>query len=244
MLHVFKNKEEASKAAADLFVQTAQEAIARQGRFTVALSGGSSPDTLYQLLASPAYSSKVDWPRTFVFWSDERWVPLTDKRSNARMTSEILLDQVPIPPANIYPMWNKQQKPEAFAADFELWLRKYFGNRPPAFDLMLLGMGDDGHTASLFPGTEVLNEQTRWVQAYYLAPQQMYRVTLTAPLINKARRIVVLAFGGKKAPALYNVLEGPYNPATYPAQLLKPVQGELIWLVDEAATIMLDEARQ
>lgn len=244
MLRVFETKEEGSHAAARLFVQAAREAVQRGGRFTVALTGGTSPGTLYELLARPPYRDQVDWQHTFVFWGDERWVPLTDHRSNARLAFTTLLNQVPLPRQNIYAMYEDGTAPEAFAEKYEQLLQGHFGSAAPAFDLILLGMGDDGHTASLFPETEVLQEQTHWVRAYYLAPQQLYRVTLTAPLINQAHQVIVLVFGGQKAAALYNVLEGPYHPTTYPAQLLKPVHGQLIWLVDEAATVMLDEAKR
>ena len=234
MIQVFKNTQELSQTAADLFVQTAQEAVEINGRFSVALTGGSSPKQLYQLLAQSPYKEQVPWSQTYVFWGDERWVPLTDERSNAKMAFETLLNHVPVPRNQIYPMWG-EQSPEEFASQYEQILLNYFSSASPQFDLILLGMGDDGHTASLFPGTAVLHEQTRLVQAYYLEPQEMFRITLTAPCINQARKIVFITYGEKKINALREVLEGEGNTEKYPAQIIQPPTGEVIWLVDEAA---------
>jgi 6-phosphogluconolactonase len=234
MIRIFKDTLELSKAAADLFVQAARKAVAERGRFTVALTGGSSPVLMHQLLAQSPYREQVPWEQTYIFWGDERWVPLTDEKSNARMAFETLLNQVPVPKDQIFPMWGDQE-PEVFAQQYEEILRQYFDQKGPGFDLIFLGLGDDGHTASLFPGTAVLQEKTKWVQAYYLEPQQMYRITLTAPFINQARQVVVLTFGQKKADALYEILEGERNPAKYPAQLIEPLNGEILWFVDEAA---------
>ncbi|RDV16836.1 6-phosphogluconolactonase [Pontibacter diazotrophicus] len=241
MLKIFEDKAKLSKAAAELFVQKAQEAVKQNGRFTVALTGGSSPVQLYTLLAQLPYREQVPWEKTFVFWGDERWVPLTANENNARMAMEILLNKVPVPEDQVYPMWKEDTEPEAFAQQYEQLLQQHFGQQTPQFDLILLGMGDDGHTASLFPGTEVLHEQSRWVQAYYLEPQSMYRVTLTAPLINQAKTICFLTFGANKAPALHEVLEGERNPEKYPSQLIQPQDGEVVWLVDESAASQLAE---
>lgn len=238
MITVFKDTAALSRAAAELFVQTAREAVAQHGRFTVALTGGSSPVQLYRLLAQPPYREQVPWQQTYIFWGDERWVPLTDERSNAKMALDAFLRQVPVPEGQIYPMWGEGE-PEEFAQHYEQLLQQHFYQQPPRFDLILLGMGDDGHTASLFPGTEVLREDSRWVWAYYLTPQSMYRITLTAPLINQAHKIVFLTFGANKAPALYEVLEGNPNPEQYPSQLIQPQHGEVHWLVDEAAASRL-----
>ncbi|GGK72699.1 6-phosphogluconolactonase [Rufibacter glacialis] len=238
MIQVYKTTEELSKAAADLFVQAAQEAVQANGRFTVALTGGSSPEQLYRMLAQPPYRDLVPWQQTFVFWGDERWVNLEDDRSNAKMAFTTLLHHVPVPQEQVFPMWGEGE-PEEFAIDYEKKLQSHFANMPAQFDLVLLGMGDDGHTASLFPGTPVLKERERWVQAYYLEPQSMYRITLTAPCLNQARKIVFMTYGEKKAKALQEVLQGEHNPETYPAQLIQPQQGETVWLVDEAATSLL-----
>ncbi len=241
MIQIFKDTQELSKAAADLFVQAANEAVQEKGRFTVALTGGSSPIQMHQLLAQSPYREQVPWEQTYIFWGDERWVPLTDEQSNAKMAFETLLNHVPIPKNQIFPMWGKQ-KPEIFAQQYEQTLRQYLGETEPSFDLILLGMGDDGHTASLFPGTAVLQEKQRWVVAYYLEPKQIYRITLTAPLINQAKKVAFLTFGEKKADALYEVLEGRRNPEQYPSQLIQPQNGEPVWLVDEAAARRLSQA--
>jgi 6-phosphogluconolactonase len=241
MIRIFQNEDEVSSAAADVFVQAANEAIAAKGSFTVALTGGSSPKQLHYLLTTPAYSQQVDWANVYVFWGDERWVPLDDDRSNAKMAYGTLLNFVQIPSGQIYPMYSDAHTPEEFAAVYEQSIKDIVSPEG-TFDLIFLGMGDDGHTASLFPGTAVLSEQTKWVDAYYLEPQSMYRITLTAPLINRAKKIVVVAFGEKKANALYEVLEGESNPAKYPSQLLKPINGDLTFMVDKAAAQKLSEA--
>lgn len=238
MIQVYNDTLALSKAGVELFIEAATEAVRERGRFTVALTGGSSPLHLYQLLAQSPNRERVPWGQTYIFWGDERWVPLSDERSNAKMACEALLDHVPIPKEHIYPMW-EDQLPEVFALQYEEMLRDFFAAEGPSFDLILLGMGDDGHTASLFPGTEVVHEESNWVQAYYLAPQEMYRITLTAPLINLSRKIVFLTFGEKKAEALHEVLEGAYNPEKYPAQLIKPTHGEVVWLIGEAAASRL-----
>lgn len=241
MVQLFEDKTTLSIAAAELFVRVARQAVAEKGRFTVALTGGSSPVQLYNMLAQSPYVEQVPWQNTFVFWGDERWVPLTDDLSNAKMAQEAFLNQVPVPKEQVYPMWADDTEPEEFAKHYEALLQNHFGADAPQFDLILLGMGDDGHTASLFPGTAVLHETERWVQAYYLEPQSMYRITLTAPLINQARNICFLTFGSNKAKALYEVLGGEQNPELYPSQLIQPVNGEVLWLVDESAAELLTD---
>ena len=238
MLQIFETAEEISKAGAEIFLKTATDSVIKNGRFTVALNGGSSPATMFKLLAQPPYKEVVPWKETFVFWSDERWVPLTDEASNAKMTFETLLNHVPVPTSHIFPMWSEEE-PEDFAKQYEEQLLKHFNYQPLQFDLILLGMGDDGHTASLFPGTEVLHEQTRLVSAYYLVPQSMYRITLTAPCINAAKKIMFMVYGEKKANALHEVLEGTNNVKKYPSQLIRPTDGEVIWLVDKSAASSL-----
>lgn len=234
MIQIYNNTEEINIAAADLFITAAQKAIAEKDKFTVVLTGGSSPAGVYKLLASDDYKTKIDWSKVFVFWGDERWVPLNDDLSNAKMSYAALLSHVPIPAENIFEMYKDNVTPEDYAVTYEQSIRSVLGNEGK-FDLILLGMGDDGHTASLFPGQAVLQEQNKWVDAYYLEPQKMFRITLTAPLINKAEKIIVIAFGEKKAPALKEVTTGEYNPTTYPMQLIKPVSGELLFLVDKSA---------
>lgn len=234
MIRVFKNKSDANKVAADMFVQIARKAIAERGRFNVALTGGTSPETLHTMLAAPPYVDQVDWSKVYVFWGDERWVPLTDEKSNGLMAKRTLLDKVPIPQTHIFYMWADVEDPEKFAHYYEQLLQRNLGDGLN-FDLIFLGMGEEGHTASLFPHYPILTEEHKLVEAYYLKSQSMYRISLTAPLINKAKNIVLMLFGDNKAEALHEVLEGEHNPDLYPAQLLKPKNGNIFWLVDEAA---------
>lgn len=234
MIQIYNNTEEINVKAADLFVAAAEKAITEKGKFTAVLTGGSSPAGIYKLLASDLYKNKINWNKVYIFWGDERWVPLNDDLSNAKMSYSTLLSHVPIPAENIFEMYKDGVTPEDYAVTYEQSIRKILGEEGK-FDLILLGMGDDGHTASLFPGEAVLNEQTKWVDAYYLAPQKMHRITLTAPLINKAKQIVVVAFGEKKTHALKEVTTGAYNPSLYPMQLIKPESGELLFLVDKSA---------
>ncbi|MEN2403139.1 6-phosphogluconolactonase [Flavobacterium sp. MC2016-06] len=234
MIQIFNTIEDINEQAAAVFTAAAQKAISEKGSFTVVLTGGSSPAGMYRLLASNAYKPKIDWKNIYIFWGDERWVPLDDDRSNAKMSFETLLSHVPIPEKNIFPMYKKGITAEDYALEYEQSIRNILGTNGK-FDLILLGLGDDGHTASLFPGEVVLKEQKKWVDAYFLTAQNMHRITLTAPIINNAEKIIVLAFGQKKAHALNEVLHGDYNPNMYPMQLIKPHSGELIFLVDKNA---------
>ena len=235
MVSIFNNKEEIASHAANIFIAAAQNAIQKRGHFLVVLTGGSSPVSLYKLLATPQYKAKIDWDNVFVFWGDERWVPLDDARSNAKMSYDYLLSHVGIPKSNVFPMYKEGFSPEEYALEYEKSIKSLTGEGGE-FDLILLGMGDDGHTASLFPGEAVLQENDKWVSAYYLESQSMYRITLTATIINKAKEIVVVTFGENKAHALNEVLYGDYNPEKYPMQLIKPIDGRLLFLTDQAAT--------
>ncbi|MFV5685966.1 6-phosphogluconolactonase [Flavobacterium sp. GB2R13] len=234
MISIFNNKEEIAPHVANIFIAAAQNAIQKRGRFLVALTGGSSPVSIYKLLATPQYKAKIDWDNVFVFWGDERWVALDDARSNAKMSYDYLLSHVGIPKKNVFPMYKEGFSPEEYALEYEKLIKSLTGE-DGEFDLILLGMGDDGHTASLFPGQAVLQENDKWVSAYYLESQSMYRITLTAPIINKAKEIVVVTFGENKAHALNEVLYGDYNPEKYPMQLIKPLDGKLSFLTDQAA---------
>ncbi|WP_257668799.1 6-phosphogluconolactonase [Parapedobacter tibetensis] len=238
MIKKFNDLQQLNTSAAQLFIQAANDAIAKKGNFTVALTGGSSPVGLYQLLAASPYREQVQWDQVYVFWGDERWVPLNDERSNARMAFETLLDHVPISRGHIFPMWADTVSPEEFARQYEQALKLHLG-ADGIFDLILLGMGADGHTASWFPHTAVVHEYDKWVVAYFLKAQEMHRITLTVPLINRAKQMVVITYGESKSDALYEVLEGARNPEKYPAQLLEPIAGEVIWIVDEAAAAKL-----
>jgi 6-phosphogluconolactonase len=223
---VVDNLDELYKKTADLFVDFSKEAIDKRGKFVVALSGGSSPKAIFQLLATKAYAEKIEWNKIYFFWVDERWVPLDDDKSNAKMTFETLLNEVPVNRDQIFPMFKENISAEDYAVEYENHIKKVLGDEG-RFDFILLGMGDDGHTASLFPGEEILNEETKWVDAYFLAPQDMYRITLTAPIINKAENVLVVTFGESKKHALNEVLHGEYNPKLYPLQIIKPEKKEL-----------------
>jgi 6-phosphogluconolactonase len=238
MIWSYDDYEALSNAAAGIFVQRAREAVQQKGWFGVVLSGGHTPQRTYELLAEPPYRDHVSWGQVHVFWGDERCVPHADPRSNIRMARQALLDQVPIPASQIHPI-TCGQAPEEGAKDYEAAIREFFGNRPPRFDLIFLGLGENGHTASLFPESPVLQEQMRWVAEVYVAEQDLYRVTLTAPFINQAAVVAFLVSGSNKANVLKEVLEGPADPAHLPAQLIQPVNGELHWLVDQEAAAML-----
>ncbi|GAA5089733.1 6-phosphogluconolactonase [Chryseobacterium ginsengisoli] len=221
---VFDDLDTLYKKAADTFVDLSEKSINKHNRFVVALSGGSSPKAIFKLLATEEYSQKIDWNKIYFFWVDERWVSLEDEKSNAKMTFETLLDKVPVNKDQIFPMYKDGIKPEDYAKEYEMQIKNILGNEG-SFDFILLGMGDDGHTASLFPGEPVLHENEKWVDAYYLKPQEMFRITLTAPVINKAENILVVAFGESKKHALNEVLNGEYNPELYPLQLIKKKEG-------------------
>lgn len=221
---VFDDLEKLYTKAADTFVDLSKKSIQKNGRFVVALSGGSSPKAIFKLLAAPEYKEQIEWNKVYFFWVDERWVPLNDDKSNFRMTDEALLSQVPVDKSHVFPMYSDEKLPEDYAKTYEQEIRNVLGDEG-IFDFILLGMGDDGHTASLFPGEEVLHEKEKWVSAYYLKPQEMFRITLTAPLINKAENILVVAFGESKKHALNEVLNGEYNPELYPMQLIERKDG-------------------
>ncbi|WP_449387679.1 6-phosphogluconolactonase [Chryseobacterium lineare] len=216
---VFDDLDKLYKEAAETFAELSEKSIQEKGKFVVALSGGSSPKAIFKLLADE-YATRIDWSKIYFFWVDERWVPLNDDKSNAKMTFETLLDKVPVNKGHVFPMYKDNVLPEDFAKEYEAQIRNVLGDEG-VFNFILLGMGDDGHTASLFPGEEILNEKDKWVEAYYLKPQEMFRITLTAPIINKAENILAVAFGETKRHALNEILNGAYNPELYPMQLIE-----------------------
>ena len=233
-LHIYKNPDELSRSVAAWIADTITATLKQQDRFTIALSGGSTPKALHKLLAASPYKEKIDWSKLHVFWGDERAVPFDDDRNNAKMAYDTLLKFVPIPPYHIHAM-RTDIGPEESAAEYEKILHMYFDNTPLSFDLVLLGMGDDGHTLSLFPGTAAVHEEKAWTIAYFLKAQDMYRITLTKTIVNKAAKVAFLTTGANKAHALKEVQEGAYNPDLYPSQEIRPTNGELHWFVDEAA---------
>lgn len=229
-----------ARAAAEHFVTLAAEAMVIHGQFVVALSGGSTPRIAYTLLASDEFAARVDWPRVRVFWGDERCVPPDHPDSNYRMARETLLDRIPIPTENVHRM-RGELSPDQAATAYQAELEAVLG-AGGQFDLILLGMGADGHTASLFPGTAALHEQTRWVVAHYVDKLAAWRITLTPAAINAATHVIFVVSGADKAERLREVLAGPYQPDILPAQIVRPADGRLLWLVDAAAVVHLREA--
>jgi len=238
MIRVLPDLEALSQAAAVLFVAEANRAINDRGRFAVALSGGLTPRPACQLLAGPPCRDQVPWGQVHVFWGDERCVPLSDPRSNAGWAFKILLSQVPVPEAQVHPM-ACVENPEAGARAYENLLREFFGDGPPRLDLVFLGLGGNGHVASLFPGHAVLKERERWVAKVSGPGLDLHRVTLTPVLLNRARVVAFLVAGQDKAWVLRQVLAGPRDPRQWPAQLIHPADGELLWLVDREAAALL-----
>ena len=232
------------QAAAEEVIQAVQESVKERGRFTIALSGGSTPRGLYTLIASNA-STALPWDRMFFFFGDERHVSPDSPESNFRMANESLLSKVSIPSKNIFRIPSENFDAEAAAREYEKTLRDFFGTAAkqcPRFDLVLLGLGPDGHTASLFPQTPALREESRLVIANWVEKLKTYRITLTLPVINATRRVVFLVSGTDKAAALHEVLEGTEPGEKYPSKLVHPKEGKLIWFVDRAAASELSAA--
>jgi 6-phosphogluconolactonase len=237
---VFADPDDLAEAVAEEFVELAAMAIADRGRFVVALAGGSTPRAAYTRLASELFASRVDWPRVLFLWGDERCVPPNHSESNYRMAREALLDRVPVPDQNLFRVLG-EEKPGRAADAYEETLRALFDGPIPRFDLIMLGMGDDGHTASLFPGTAAVHEPVRWVVAHRVEKLDARRVTLTPVILNRAANVMFIVSGRGKAERLQEVLEGPYRPDVLPAQIVKPSAGRLVWMVDEAAAAKLSE---
>lgn len=237
-LHVCADYESMSRFAAELFVQQALAASESNRRFSVCLSGGGTPRRAYELLSRDPYRSSVDWSNIHVFWGDERCVPRDDDRNNAKMATQTWLGVTPIPPQQIHAI-DGTGDPHHGADTYERALREYFGSKTPRFDLVFLGLGDNGHTASLFPESPVLDETQRWVADTFVSDQGMHRITLTAPILNQAVLTVFLVSGQSKAEVLRDVLEGPFKPFQLPAQLIRPQDGRLLWLVDRPASAKL-----
>jgi 6-phosphogluconolactonase len=239
-LRVVANPEAVAQAAAELFVEACGQSIRERGRFRVALSGGSTPRRTYELLAGKALSRRIDWSNVDVFWGDERYVARDDHDSNYRMTAEALLRHVPIPSTNIHPLRTEVTPPEAAAAAYESDIRDSFGEASsiPQFDLIYLGLGTNGHTASLFPHSAALKEQTRLVVGDFIQEVNSWRISMTAPLLNQGRMVAFLVAGQEKAEVLREVLIGARDPERLPAQLIVP-DGTLLWLTDEAAASLM-----
>lgn len=239
---IVSNPDELSLRAAEEFIRLSEESIREKGCFTVALSGGSTPKELYRLLADNRCSGRITWERVNLFWSDERCVPPDHIKSNYRMAREILIDRTPIPKGNIYRMPAERDDHVHAAMEYTQTLQKFFhltAGEFPCFDLILLGMGDDGHTASLFPYTPALDDTASLVSANYVEKLGEYRLTLTIPLINRAACVIFLISGESKATVLRDVVEGAYQPRRLPSQFIHPENGRLLYLTDRMAASKL-----
>ena len=238
-IRIVTNAEDLAREAASEFVGRAKEAVRTKGLFTVALSGGSTPRSLYSLLVGDVtLRGRLPWEKTHFFWGDERHVPLDHADSNYRMTNEAMLSKAPIPSANVHRI--ESELPDAYevAKKYEQTLHDFF-RQTPRFDLVLLGMGPDGHTASLFPGTDALSERQHLVVANWVEKLKEYRITLTLPVLNNAACVVFLVSGAEKAETLRAVLEKEAGPVRFPSQLIHPTKGSLIWLVSSEAASLL-----
>ncbi len=243
----FKDKKELSEAAAEFITTKIEEKLRSAPFFSIALSGGSTPKMLHQILASKAYSKRIDWEKIIVFFGDERFVPLDNPDNNGRMALDTLLNLVDIRRENVHLIPTENLSPEDAALKYQETLKKAFpcqknGFPESTFDLIILGMGEDGHTLSLFPGyKEVILEDKKWCESLWLEKQKMYRITITHPVANHAGTILFLVSGKDKAPALKEVLTGEDDPVKYPAQIIRPLKGEIDWFVDEDAYSLLRE---
>ena len=226
---LYNTYEMMSIAAAHFFTIEYDKAIAKKGKFIVALSGGNTPRHLYELLASHVCSLNIDWKRVYLFFSDERYVPQNDKDSNFKMVKDNLLKEIAIPEKNVFPI-PTSTSPEKDALKYEATIRKMFAGKPAAFDLLLLGMGADGHTASLFPGANVLTEKKRLVKEIYVPEKNMERITFTLPLINRAKQVLILVSGKDKKDVLQKISGKSVPKKPLPVQMVK---GNVLWMVDE-----------
>ena len=241
-LHIYKNKEKLSEELAAWMCDLINFTLQNQEFFTLVLSGGETPKILFKKLASAEFKEKINWKRVHIFWGDERAVPFSDERNNAKMAFDLLIDHINIPAVQVHVM-RTDIEPLFAATEYEKILHIYFDNTVKSFDLVLLGMGDDGHTLSLFPGSAIIEENKNWVNAVYNEAQQMYRITLMPVIVNRASNVVFMVDGTKKTTILKQVIEGKYIPSKLPAQIIKPVNGELHWFLDETAAEELSKPK-
>jgi 6-phosphogluconolactonase len=247
-LRIHKDLKELSLEAARIFHELAVEKGKIGGPFTAALSGGSTPETLYRILASPPYNKKIPWNNVYLFFGDERCVEPTNRESNYRMVYNTLISRIDIPAENIHRM-EGELEPAVAAGCYEEEINGFFADRmlieertgKPVFDLILLGLGADGHTLSLFPSTKALDEEKRLVTKNYVEKLKSWRLTLTLPVVNSASTIVFLVSGEGKAEVLKDIVNGATRPEPHPAQRVRPVKGRVIWLVDNGAARLLSE---
>jgi 6-phosphogluconolactonase len=241
-VYIKQSTQGIARTAAEALVRLARQAAADRHMLDVALSGGSTPKLLYDLLASEQFRGEVPWHNVRFYFGDERWVPHTDPESNYKLANDYLFRPLDISHANVYPMPTSPD-PDSAASHYETTIRSAFGLKEgevPRFDLIFLGMGDEGHTASLFPYTSVLHENDRLVASTYVPKLDASRITLTPVTLNNAAHTIFMVGGAGKAEALKQVLEGEYNPDEYPAQLLRNSLGEVTWLVDKDAASLLE----
>jgi len=238
---VCRDAGELNQKAAQRFIAAADRAAKSTGRFAVVLSGGSTPKGLYALLATPPFAERIPWPRVHLFWGDERCVPPDHADSNYRMAHEVLISRVALPAANVHRL-RGEIEPQVAAAEYEQLLKEFFSlskGAPPRFDLILLGLGDDGHTASLFPGSVALKETQRLVVANFVDKLSAHRLTLTLPVLNHGAEVAFLVAGHAKA-AVVNAILGTKTAAPIlPAAQVRPVRGRLVWLVTQDAAVHL-----
>ncbi len=234
---VCSSADELCRRAGAEFVRLAKTAHRDRGRFTVALSGGTTPRSLYSLLATAEYNEQIFWPQVHLFWGDERCVPPDHADSNYRMVRESLLSNIQIPGANVHRMAGEKE-PQIGAAEYEEKLKEFFQLAPgvfPRFDLIFLGMGEEGHTASLFPGSDALKEMRRLVVATYVEKLSAHRLTLTLPVLNHGAAVLFLITGAGKAAVVREILKDGSDPSRFPAAQVRPVDGKLVWLITEDA---------
>lgn len=233
-LFIFSDRDDLSIGAADEIATLAQEAVKKNGRFTISLSGGSTPRQLYSLLASEPWVKQMPWGKTHIFFGDERCVSQSDNNSNFKMINDALLSKVPIPKSNIHAPFGQDANPEEAAAQYQQQLMEFFGSQP-VFDLVLLGLGPEGHTASIFPNSPALAERQKLVMAYNVDAEHGWRLTMTLPLINAARHIMFFVAGEDKKDILCQILSPGSNGHNIPATLIRPADGTLSWYLDDAA---------
>jgi 6-phosphogluconolactonase len=243
-IRIAEDIRELSRMAASEFVQRAVEVVIRRGAFTVALSGGSTPRHLYSLFAEPTepFINRIPWKNCHFFWGDERLVPPDHPDSNYRMAHETFLSKVPVPSENVHRVLAEGPDANQAAEDYGREIREFFhleDSKLPRFDFVLLGLGADGHTASLFPGTSILREEKRLVSAEWIESRESYRISMTPPVLNRAACVAFLISGGEKAGIVREVIEGTFHPDRLPAQLIQPGKGRLFWFLDHAAASQL-----
>jgi 6-phosphogluconolactonase len=238
IIKTYPDRESLAAATAEQFVNLAKNSLDNDIQFSAVLSGGSTPQPTYRRITTSKSAQDLDWQKIHIFWGDERCVSPDHPESNYRMTKEAFLDHIPIPQVNVHRIRGEIQPPKA-AKEYEVLLREFFANRAPRFDLIFLGMGSDGHTASLFPNTSAVHESKRWVVANYVDAQFPWRITITPSIINQALNVTFIVAGPGKAERLRQVLWGRHQPDSLPAQAVRPHHGQLNWMIDQDAASLL-----